>query len=231
MLPNFDFLFLIFHFTYMLFSLKKISLCTLLGVVFMTLQAQNVSYHPPINKNNKAADVVVVTWKDIVVAELKRREGFASRPYKDKEIWTIGYGLHVEKWADMPKYPISEYQAELYMNKRLMSDYENVEKVFPQFNENEKWALTSLVYNKGMTIVKNNTALWNALHLKDMAVLEKLWISEFSNTSNHKNSRELEWALFSLNETKLRTLYEESAVIVESRNLRKVDFSKIKKKK
>jgi GH24 family phage-related lysozyme (muramidase) len=198
-------------------------------LTFQYSKAQNPAYQPPVNKTTKQANVVVVTWKDIVVAELKRREGFASRPYKDKEVWTIGYGLHVEKWADMPKYPISEAQAELYMNKRLMSDYENVERVFPHFSENEKWALTSLVYNKGMTSVKNNTALWNALHLKDMEALKKLWISEFSNTSNHKYSRELEWALFSLNEERLRTLYEDSAVIVESRNARKVDFSKIKK--
>ncbi len=208
---------------------KIITLLCLLSFYSLHTNAQNPAYRPPAAKSAKASNLVVVTWKDIVVAELKRREGFASRPYKDKEVWTIGYGLHVEKWADMPKYPISESQAELYMNKRLMSDYENVNRVFPHFSENEKWALTSLVYNKGMTMVKNNTALWNALHLKDMASLEKLWISEFSNTSNHKYSRELEWALFSMNETKLRTLYEDSAVIVQNRNERNVDFSKIKK--
>lgn len=214
---------------YISLTQKLITLLCLLSFLSFHASGQNPNYRPPVAKSTTAPNLVVVTWKDIVVAELKRREGFASRPYKDKEVWTIGYGLHVEKWADMPKYPISEAQAELYMNKRLMSDYENVNRVFPHFSENEKWALTSLVYNKGMTMVKNNTALWNALHLKDMAALEKLWVSEFSNTSNHKYSRELEWALFSLNEPKLRALYEDSAVIVENRNQRKVDFSKIKK--
>lgn len=214
---------------YIPFTNKLITLLCLFLFFASPTIAQNPAYRPPAAKSTQTPNFVVVTWKDIVVAELKRREGFASRPYKDKEVWTIGYGLHVEKWADMPKYPISEAQAELYMNKRLMSDYDNVNRVFPHFSEHEKWALTSLVYNKGMTMVKNNTALWNALHLKDMATLEKLWIGEFANTSNHKYSRELEWALFSLNEPKLRALYEDSAVIVENRNQRKVDFSKIKK--
>lgn len=216
------------------FNTKRaiIAFCFLMGFIYSgVLSAQNPAYRPPAKHCTKNAEIVTISWKEIIVTELKRREGFASRPYKDKECWTIGYGLHIDNWADMPKYPIAECQAELIMDKRLMADYENVAQVFPHYTENEKWALTSLVYNKGMTNVKSNKALWDALHLKDKKALEKLWMSEFSNTTNHKYSRELEWALFTMDEPKLRALYEASAVIVENRNARKVDFSCVKKPK
>lgn len=166
---------------------------------------------------------------DVVMTELKRREGFASQPYWDGDAWAIGYGLHFKNKADIPPYPISEQLATSLIKKELDVLQKYVDEQFPNHEKHQKWAIISLVYNLGATRVNQNLVFWEALKIQDMEVLGEHWIADFSTTTNHKRSRELEWALFTEYEQKVKRMHEENAAIVKSRYERNIDFSNMKK--
>lgn len=168
----------------------------------------------------------------LVSVDLKRREGFSSRPYLDGEQWAIGYGQHFKTASDLPKYPITEKKATEIMNKMLEVEYRNVCQQFPDYNPNEKWALTSLVFNVGMTAVRSDSVFWGALKQKNIPVLKDKWIHPvYAKSSNHQKSRELEWAMFVNDVNKTATLYEEAMKVVKYRYEKKVDFYEWRTKK
>ncbi len=168
----------------------------------------------------------------LVSVDLKRREGFSSRPYMDGEQWAIGYGQHFKTASDLPKYPITEKKATEIMNKMLEVEYRNVCQQFPNYNPNEKWALTSLVFNVGMTAVRSDSVFWTALKSKNTPVLKEKWIHPvFAKSTNHQKSRELEWAMFINDVDQTSILYEEAVKIVKYRYEKKVDFYEWRTKK
>ncbi len=177
-------------------------------------------------------EVVLPSLYNVVTIDLKRREGFSSRPYLDGEQWTIGYGQHFKSISYLPQYPITEVKATEIMNKMLEIEFRNVCQQFPDFQMNEKWALTSLVFNVGMTAVRNDSVFWQGLKTKNLAVLKERWIHPtYAKSSNHTKSRELEWAVFTKDVHKVNRLYEEASRVVKYRYEKKIDFYEWRTKK
>ena len=182
--------------------------------------------------SQKSIENPPLSFYKLITIDLKRREGFSSRPYLDAGQWAIGYGQHFKSAADLPVYPITETQATEIMNKMLEVEFRNVSQQFPQYENNEKWALTSLVFNVGMTSIKSDSVFWNALKNKNTKILKSKWFSPvYAKSSNHKKSRELEWALFSDDLSNIIQLHDEGLTVVKYRYEKKMDFYEWRTKK
>lgn len=189
------------------------------------------------NTPNKCFEFPVSTFTspipiyEVVLMELKRREGFASQPYLDGDMWAIGYGQHYKNWSEVPYYPLNERQATEVVNKSLEKEFRNVAAQFPNLEQNEKWAVTSLTYNVGITTLKEDSIMWTALLQKDIKVLKNRWLENYAATSNHKQSRELEWAIFTKDEATIEKMYANALEVMKARYKSKTDFSYVRMRK
>jgi GH24 family phage-related lysozyme (muramidase) len=86
-----------------------------------------------------------------IVQDLKRDEGFSSRPYWDKDQWTWGYGTK----APGPDGTITKAEAEIELLKYLNQTVKEYDILFgnvPQhINEVRQEALIQMLYNLGMS--------------------------------------------------------------------------------
>lgn len=178
-----------------------------------------------------SAFTVPIPTYQVVLMELKRREGFASQPYLDGEMWAIGYGQHYKNWSEVPYYPLNERQATEVVNKSLEKEFRNVAAQFPNLEQNEKWAVTSLTYNIGITTLKEDSIMWAALQQKDMNVLKTRWLENYAATSNHKQSRQLEWAIFTKDEETIEKMYANALEVMKARYKSNTDFSYVRMRK
>lgn len=207
------------------------SLTVILAIYFpSTLSAK-------INTSNKFLQFPSIsvdsmpTLYEVVMIELKRREGFASQPYLDGEMWALGYGQHYKNWSEVPNYPLNERQATEVLNKSLEKEFRNIAAQFPHLEQNEKWALTSIAYNVGITTIKTDSVFWAAIQQKNMPKLKQIWLENYAATTNHKRSRELEWAIFTNDVATIKKMYDEAYEVVKMRYEKKLDFSMVRMRK
>lgn len=163
---------------------------------------------------------------EVVVIELKRREGFSSTPYRDGEGWTIGYGQHYKTKKDLPSVKMSEKQATALLQNTLKNEYAYIQTKLTHLKAHELWALVSLSYNIGLKRIRENENFWNALSTHDNEKLRLAWLSDFSDSENKHRSRVLEWSLFTNNIDKVQELHKQAKQIISCRYAKKIDFSK-----
>lgn len=163
---------------------------------------------------------------EVVVIELKRREGFSSAPYRDGDGWTIGYGQHYKTKNALPCSKMSEKQATILLQNTLKNEYAYIQTKLPNLKAHELWALVSLSYNIGLKRIRENEDFWTALSTQDYEKLRYAWLTDFSGSENKHRSRILEWSLFTNNIDKVQELHKEAKEIISCRYARKLDFSK-----
>lgn len=163
---------------------------------------------------------------EVVVIELKRREGFSSSPYRDGDGWTIGYGQHYKTKKELPYQVINEKQATVLLQNTLEKEFLYIQKRLPYLLVHELWALVSLSYNIGLKRIRENQVFWNSLLMQDKEKLRYAWLTDFSDSENKHRSRVLEWFLFTNNIEKVKELHKEAKEIISFRYARKLDFSK-----
>lgn len=163
---------------------------------------------------------------EVVVIELKRREGFSSAPYKDGDGWTIGYGQHYKTKKDLPCSTMSEKQATALLQNTLKNEYAYIQTKLPKLKAHELWALVSLSYNIGLKRIRENETFWTSLLIQDNEKLRYAWLTDFSDSENKHRSRILEWSLFTNNIEKVKKLHKEAKEILSLRYAKKMDFSK-----
>lgn len=161
---------------------------------------------------------------EIVVVELKRREGFSSMPYADGEGWSIGYGMFYKDKKEILKYPITEEEASKLLETTLNSQHQYLKSRFPKYEKHELWALVSLSYNVGLKRIREDAVFWDALQSKNLKALKKKWLTFYSPSANKQFSRKLEWALFTNDAATIKEMHEEGKLIVANRYVKKKDF-------
>lgn len=164
---------------------------------------------------------------EVVVIELKRREGFSSMPYPDGTGWSIGYGMFYKDKKEMPKYPMTEEEASKLLENTLNAQYQYLKTRFPKYERHELWALVSLSYNVGLKRIREDELFWNALQNKDLKTLKNKWLGFYSPSANKQFSRKLEWALFTNDAATIKQLHEAGKLVVTSRYVRKKDFKPV----
>lgn len=105
------------------------------------------------------------SYLDIAIPVIKEYEKFKPSVYKDANgIPTIGYGLTEQKYID--KKTITEPEAlealTQYINTNI-DPYLQKKSYYNKLNDNQKGALTSLIYNIGITKFNNSPNLQKAL--------------------------------------------------------------------
>lgn len=116
---------------------------------------------------------------------IKKHEGFSSSPYLcPKGVWTIGYGITIYpdgRKVSQNDEPITELYAEALLNDYLIREvYPVFSKIPLKLTENQKDALSSLIYNwnaKGFL----NSKLYKAICNKDWANVCREWDYGFKN--------------------------------------------------
>lgn len=92
-----------------------------------------------------------MNWKDFLVEQLKRHEGFRSRPYRcTAGVWTIGFGHTHGVTPDSP--PIPRDVAEDILRQDVLVSIEDARAVCPCFDSlspPRKVVLANMAFNLG----------------------------------------------------------------------------------
>lgn len=94
-----------------------------------------------------------MNWKDFLVEQLKRHEGFRSKPYRcTANVWTIGYGHTSGVRPDSP--PIPRDIAEDLLRQDVLTAIADARAVCPCFDAlspPRKVVLANMAFNLGRT--------------------------------------------------------------------------------
>jgi len=161
--------------------------------------------------------------------ELKRREGFRSKPYNDNGAMAVGYGMHITKKAAesiKKKGGVSEPVGHQQIHDWFLLYSAKIESELPKevlANQNQVWAVKSLAYNIGFTNLKK-TPLWAYIQKNDVSQkCIDAWLLTGHQTVNHRQSRLFEAHLwrchkFKESKTKAQTLAQQSYQTISSKD-------------
>lgn len=144
--------------------------------------------------------------------ELKRREGFRSKPYNDNGAMAVGYGMHITKKAaeTLKKKGLSEPVGHQQVHDWFLLYSAKIESELPKAilaNPNQVWAVKSIAYNIGFTNLKK-TPLWECIQKNDMSQkCIETWLTTGHQTVNHRQSRLFEahlWRCHKFKDSKAR---------------------------
>ena len=110
-----------------------------------------------------------IDWKvDLVTRDLKKDEGFRSRPYRDTEgLLTIGYGTLLENG-------ISAEEAELLLIHRVKIILEELDSKVPiELPPTVQLAVANMAYNLGVPRLLGFKKMWKAIAIKDYETAAK----------------------------------------------------------
>jgi GH24 family phage-related lysozyme (muramidase) len=161
--------------------------------------------------------------------ELKRREGFRSKPYNDNGCMAVGYGMHItQKAAETIKKKggVTEPVGHQQIHDWFLLYSTKIESELPKTvlaNANQVWAVKSLAYNIGFTNLKK-TDLWTYIQRNDVSQkCIDAWLLTGHQTVNHRQSRLFEAHLwrchkFKESKTKAQSLATQSQQIISSKD-------------
>lgn len=115
-----------------------------------------------------------MTWRDDLLEDLKRDEGFRARPYLDSRgVLTMGYGWNLQDR------PMRESEAALRLRNDRDDAITELARAFPWFaflSDNRKRALVNMAFNLGLSRLRSFKKMLKALAEEDFetAALEAL---------------------------------------------------------
>lgn len=126
-----------------------------------------------------------MSWREVLLNDLKRHEGLCLKPYKDTVgVWTIGYGHTKNVTKDTP--PITQEQAEKFLADDAEIAIKEAKRVVPCFddlNGPRKTVVANMSFNMGgptLAGFKNTIAAICAGNYGDAALrmLKSKWATQ-----------------------------------------------------
>jgi lysozyme len=128
-----------------------------------------------------------VTWRDQLLHDLKRDEGFRDRPYRDSAgVLTVGYGWNMETR------PMRESEATARLSNDRDHAIRELARAFPWFealSDNRRRALANMAFNLGLSRLRSFRKMLKALAEEDFETaaneaLNSRWAEQVGNRAD-----------------------------------------------